>query len=299
MFALLIAILLAGAISIKPQTASSTPAFSSAGQTASGILATSTRILLGVPVPGAASDKLFALTLPERVIQEEQVPTGWRLTVLDSERQGLAIKSGQGTDAALFLTGPAGWNVPLRTRGGLPYQEPVLLGLFDPTHAAVAARSDEPSLLSVSRVGDIRQVFSIPEDTRPLKMQNGLAWFVTAQSGEGIESPLQGPSSLIRISAEGLSSMAATSSQVIVSVVTGPADALAYVLDSGDTAVRSQGMSWVGQGQPLLWLDDRTLVLAKGTSIFVLDLTQRSLSLLATLPAAPAIGVIAPKDAGL
>ena len=101
--------------------------------------------------------------------------------------------------------------------------------MFDQTHAAIVARSDERVVLSVSRVGDIAKILSVGDNMYPLGVSNGSLWIATFQPGEGIESPPQGPSDLIRVQGNGATSTVATDPHVIVSALSGTNDNVAYV----------------------------------------------------------------------
>jgi hypothetical protein len=249
----------------------------------------STQIMLGVALPNAPADQLYILSLPERTVREESMSSGWRVAGLLNEENDLTVKPAQ-SGAAFFLTDAKDWNVSLRTRGGRLYDEPVLFGLFDATHAALTARRDDPYLLSVSRTGDIRELYQVPDTARPLLVSRGLAWFVTAQPGEGLESPLRGPSSLITVNSQGQMATAATDTQVIVTAVPGPAGVLAYAVDTGVLMASSLAGNWRGDGQPLVWLDQNTLLYARGTSLLSLDLGTGTSEALTSLPAAPQVG---------
>ena len=272
----------------KPASNQSGPAVQKLSSPASSAV-TSSQIMLGVALPNAPADQLFVLTLLENTVREERMSPGWRVSSLLNEENGLIVKPAL-SGAAFFLTDAKDWNVSLRTRGGRVYDEPVLLGLFDATHAALTARRDDPYLLSVSRTGDIRELYQVPETAKPLLVDRGLAWFVTAQPGEGLESPLRGPSLLITVNSQGQTVTTATDTQVIVAAVPGPASALAYAVDMGALTVSSTAGNWRGDGQPLVWLDQNTLLYARGTSLFSLDLGTGTSQAVASLPAAPQVG---------
>lgn len=266
-----------GAIAVAPT--STTP-----------VVAPAAQISLGVATPGAKSDRLFVLTLPDNTVAEQKVPVDWRVASLEPAR--LKIETSSKGDGSFILDGAPEWNVPLRARSGKPYEDVTFLGMFDASHAALIARGEDEAVLSVSRVGDIREVARLPGDRTVLRVAEGAVWVSTFQQGEGIESPPSGPSSLLKMAFDGVSSTAATDPHVIVSVTPGPNGAFAYGLDSGDAVASSGATHWSGQGRALVWLDEHRLLLAKGVTISVLDLSEGTLSRIVDIPAAPSFGVL-------
>lgn len=253
--------------------------------------ASTTLILFGVPAPSASSDKLFEVTLPDGTVKPRDVEKGWRLTQMD--KTTLAIQASGKSDGGFVLAGPD-WNVPLRTKSGAAYQEVAWLGMWDAAHAALTAQTSGHALLSVSRLGEVREVFSIPENNNALGFHGGAAWFATFQPGEGIESPPQGPSDLVRVDASGTSTSMATSPDIITSVAVGPSGAFAYQTESGEFSAQSGLMKRNGTGRPLLWLSGHELLFAKGTIASLLDLETGATQSAATLPLAPTAAQLEP-----
>lgn len=258
-------------------------------------VATSSRmvILFGVPAPSVPSDKLFELTLPSKMVKERAVESGWRLTQM--VKAPLAIQASGKNDGGFMLIGK-GWDVPLRAKNAAPYQQVTWLGMWDATHAALSAQNNGEALLSVSRTGEIREIYQIPQDVNSMGFHEGSAWFASFQPGEGIESLPQGPSNLIRVAANGVSTAMASSTQIITSVAVGPAQVFAYQNESGDMIAESGSLRWSGTGRPLLWLDDHRLLFAKGTRASIVDLSdqQAPLQTAAILPLAPAAAQLEP-----
>ncbi len=261
---------------------------------ASGIFTSSTvvkaTLLLGIQNPKSDTDKLYALKLPEKQVVEQSVPLNWRVAHL-YEANTLSIQFKD--DGSTVLTG-SGWNVPLRARSGQPYTTIQVLGMWDANHAALIGITDgDRVLLSVSRIGEVRVLFSFPETVLFLRMQDGRAWFSTFQMGEGIESAPQGPSRLFYALGNGATSTVALETRVITSVVPGQDRALAYGFDDiGNVVVSSTHDQWQGKGFPLAWLDADHLFLSRGTEIYLLDLRQPSLLSVGSLPSTPRAAVV-------
>jgi len=253
--------------------------------------ASSTVILFGVPAPSASSDKLFAATLPDGTVKERNVEPGWRITRMAT--LPLTIQASGKSDGGFVLSG-TDWDVPLRTKSAAPYQEIALLGMWDASHAALTAQTNGRVVLSVSRLGEVREAYRIPENANALGFRGGAAWFATYQPGEGIESPPQGPSDLVRVDASGTSTVMATSPQIITSVVVGDSRTFAYQTETGEVFAQRGERKWYANGRPLLWLDDHRLLFAKGIIVSVVDLETDAIQNAATLPLAPTAAQLEP-----
>ena len=249
------------------------------------------QIMLGVPTPGAKSDRLFSLILPTGEIKESQVSAGWRTTEL-LRLSGPTIVDQKKSDGVMFLKSGISWSVPLRDAKGNPYDQATLLGMFDADHAAVMARSQEQVVLSVSKNNEIREAAVITEDLNPLVAGQGAAWFSSFMPGEGIESPPHGPSNLIKIGRDGTSQSVATEPNVIVAAVLGPTAAYAYQIDDGGLhAVSGQG-DLRRDGRPLLWLDDQHLLFAQGVTLYQWSATSSEAVKVGDLAAAPSVAAL-------
>ncbi len=269
-----------------PVVSSSYP--SSTSVTAATVTA-STTLLFGVPAPKAAADKLFLVSSPDGVAQERVVAKGWRLQAL---KPTLTVRLTVKADGTSVVTGE-GWNVPVRSTRGVSYNDVQLLGLFDATHAAVMARGDRVVLLSVSRIGEVRELLRIPDAVLSLDVTQNAAWLSLFQTGEGLEAGPQGPSALVRLTMDGASSTIATDGRVISLLSVGPSGSVAYGFDTGEmVAVTADQKRWNGIGRPLLWLDARHLVMAQGVAVQIVDVPASQVTPLVDLPAAPMIGVI-------
>lgn len=262
----------------------------------------STRVLLGIRTL-QPSDRLFLLKLPEKTLEEQTVPKEWRATELSGPPTSTHLDVVSGGVATLVFAD--GSKVPLRTRPREPYQDVVFLGFFDDTHAALYGRRDERFILSVSRAGEVRELYEVPEnaevigfDTSP-PYQGGVAggqrgsvvWIVSSQPGPGIESPPQGPSALIRVAGDGVIATVATDTHVIITArETG--DGLAYGTDAGGFIVMRGSARVAGSGFPLAWIDGQHLLFAQGTSVYLFDLAKSERVPAAILPGTPSVAKV-------
>ena len=247
-------------------------------------VATST-IRLGIAVPKADRDQVYTLSLPSKTIEQQIVDKGWRLDQW-KKSESLHMIPASPDGKAPVLTDGKEWNVSLRGANGEAYAEPQIVGMADDTHAFVIATTDARKLLLVSRSGEIRSIFDVPEFANIFLSGEGHIWIATFVPGEGIESEPMGPSQLIRVSLSGIQEKIAEETRVIIGVVPGTDGGTAYRTDDGDVVAMSLGKRWSGNGIPLLWLDQDRLLLAQGRGVFLLDMRSLTLDLLQQLPAA-------------
>ncbi len=295
-WALILSILAGGAsysYQVSPSlglgTLTSSPVVNSTS-TISMTLATST-IQFGVSAPKGDRDQLYVLSLPSKSVEVKTVQKGWRVDALKTT-QTLHIVPASPDGEPPILTDGGDWNIPLRSANGEAYLEPRIAGYPDKLHVYVMARTDVNKLLLVSRTGEIRSLYDVPENAMPLPSSDDHAWFVTFIPGEGIESDPVGPSKLIRVSLSGIQDTIAEDSHLVTSVAPGLNGALAYRTDNGDTVVTGSGKRWNGNGVPLLWLDEHRVLVAQGLGVFLLDMRTLSFDLLVELPAAPSVASV-------
>lgn len=246
---------------------------------------TSTVIRFGVSLPAAKTDRSFLVFIATGKVQEEKQPSGWKSLAVTASP--VRLEDRKRSDGVLFLIGENGWSVPLRFRNSTPYEEVRVLGLFDDSHAALAARRGDRLLLSVSKTGEIRELYLIGETVEPIRAAEGSAYFSTFVPGEGIESPPGGPSSLIRVKADGSTSSPATEQGLIVDALPGPGNAYVYRLDDRTMQAYADDKSLRRGGMPWMWLDEKQLVFSQGTSIFLWDAVTGSVTSVADLPVVP------------
>lgn len=168
------------------------------------------------------------------------------------------------------------WNVPLRTRSGSVWQDPVILGLFSSGRLAIVAYRNQRALLSVSRAGDIQVVEVLDDTLSPLTASGNSAWFVRAPqlADVSLERLPRGPSELVRISERGTSSTVAQDPGLILELVPGPsASSLAYLSSDGSLVIlNGDKLHTPLKGvRPQVWLDDRYLLVSDGKGLGWVD----------------------------
>lgn len=264
---------------------SSTRTQSTEVPTSSADQATSTTPDLWIVGPGKdpGSDRVYGVRLADKTVVEDssvQVPVS-----------GLAWKATRGeNDAEAWrLQGPDGWDVALRASDGTAYQEPRAIGALDPTRVAVLVRSEAGrEVIEVAKYGTIRSLVSLQDTDMPLTVSGKRVWFSTFVPGPGIESPPGGPSSLWNVDAEGVTSTSATEPDVISSLVAKEdAKHVAYGMDGGALRAVGDGVSWLGRGKPLLWIDDQRLLFIDRLALQVVNLSTGEASVISSIPFVP------------
>jgi hypothetical protein len=250
--------------------------------------ATSTAWIFGVSAPTQASDRLFGVSSSTHAVQELARPSGWRISFSD-HRDATLLR----TDEVTRLQGKGGWNIPLRDDRGRQYEDVVIWGWFDDTHVALVGRKEESRVvLSVSRIGEMKELFKLLDNANPIGLEGARLWFSTFSPGEGIETAPQGPSTLFSVDGRGATSTVTADTQVIDRVLPEEHGALAYLVEGGQMKVRTpDGKAvWIGSGIPLVWMDATHLLFSVGNEIHVLDVLLAQASLFTTLPGQATFG---------
>jgi hypothetical protein len=259
---------------------------------------TTETLLLGFANPRLPRDEAFALDLPQKTLRELMPPANWRLST--QARQGIRLEP-LVTPDVFRLQSDDGWNVVLRTRTGIPYEDPVFIGFFDHDHAGIVAHTDERVLLSVSRIGEIQVISKLSEQQSVRLVQSGAAWIVRFTPGEGIENANQGPSTLTRLTREGVSTTIAQSPGTIARIVPwlGGAEVYAYGTEEGTFTAVSGKTRWQGTGVPLLWTDRSTLVYVQGRTLFKREAMTSTAEKLTDVATIPTMIVVSSTEQGL
>ncbi len=240
-------------------------------------LATTTKVFVATASPEAAKEQAFVLNEAgdpaELQVSDEWRPNQWKT-------DGIKLMPPDETleNAPWRIVGE-GWNVPLRTRGGAKWLDPVLLGKFSNGRLAIVSHRTQRALLSVSRAGDIQVVDVLSDDLTPLAVQGSSVWFVrtTFKEDQPIETLPSGPSYLVSLSETGTSSTVAQDPGVILELVPLPnQSSLAYfssdrslVIVSGDKLLTGP-KDWT----PRAWLDERHLLISRQKTLAWLDLAH-------------------------
>lgn len=204
-----------------------------------------------------------------------ETPEGFRPELWQAQGISLTPPLESVTGSAWRVTGK-NWNVPLRTRGGSVWQDPVILGQFSSGRLAIVAYRNQRALLSVSRAGDIQVVQVLEDELSPLTVQGAYAWFVRAHLPDdpALERLPQGPSELVRLSEQGTSSTIAQDPALILTLVPGPDLSSVAYQSSDDSLVLVSGEklnSSIKGWRPQVWVDSRTLLVSRGTVLGWVD----------------------------
>lgn len=178
---------------------------------------TTTHLLLGISQPNADRDKALVMDKNGK-LEAWTAPPGWRAMSLPKKQTNLNIEPSE--DRGSRLTDGAEWNVVLRSPSGDAYQDPLLLGMFDDTHAAIYTRGTKRVIVKASRSGSVTVLAQVPDNAQVLGYAEGAVWYSTYVAGEGIESEPVGPSTLYRVTSEGkIEEIATDPEHVFVSVL--------------------------------------------------------------------------------
>lgn len=249
---------------------------------------TSTQILLATASSDARKEKIFLVDLSGD-LTEQASPEGFRPEQWKTDGITLTPPDESVTSSPWRITGN-GWNIPLRTRSGSKWQDPVIMGTFSSGRLAIVAYRTQRALLSVSRAGDIQVVEVLDDTLAPLTVQGTNAWFVRTNPTEEIllDQLPTGPSYLIQLSERGTSSTIAQDPALILELVPSPSlSTLAYLSSDGSLVIVSgSGINSNIKGwRPQAWLDDRYLLVSRGNVLGWVDRTNpKRVNLYAELP---------------
>lgn len=255
------------------QVTEQTPGPSFASRLPSTISATTT-FLVATVSSDVAKEELYSVDAAGQATRME-VPQGFRPEQWKTAGITLMPPLESVTGSPWRVTGE-NWNVPLRTRSGSVWQDPVILGLFSSGRLAVVAYRNQRALLSVSKAGDIQVVEVLDDTLSPLTAEGSFAWFVRAPqlADVSLEALPQGPSELVRISERGTSSTVAQDPGLILELVPGPkGSSLAYLSSDGSLVIlKGDKLHTPLKGvRPQVWLDDRYLLVSDGTGLGWVD----------------------------
>lgn len=251
-------------------------------------ISTSTQILLATASSVVVKEKIF---LVDRAgdVTEQASPEGFRPEQWKTDGITLTPPDESVTSSPWRITGN-GWNIPLRTRGGAKWQDPVIMGVFSSGRLAIVAYRTQRALLSVSRAGDIQVVEVLDDTLAPLTVQGKNAWFVRTEPAEEIslDQLPTGPSYLVQLSERGTSSTIAQDPAMILELVPSPnPSTLSYLSSDGSLVILSgSGISSEIKGwRPQAWLDDRYLLVSRGNVLGWVDrMNPKRVNLYTELP---------------
>lgn len=145
------------------------------------------------------------------------------------------------------------------------------------------------AVFSVDAGGAIRELAALPDTVFALETRNGAVWFIAASPGEGIESDPMPPSEAYRVNVSQVGErILREESRLILSLVPGPRQAIAYLTNDGLATFMKIGDPTsavsLGKKRPLLFLQDGRLLVRDGFDLFFFDQVQGVSSKIGTLP---------------
>ncbi|MEK7116398.1 MAG: hypothetical protein AAB879_03320 [Patescibacteria group bacterium] len=161
--------------------------------------------------------------------------------------------------------------------GGRPLRDARIHGWSGENGLFVSALvTSTRAVYEVERSGSVRMLATLPENVLFLEARRGAMWYITASSGEGIESEPIPPSELHRITVlHGDELVVRTAARLVVIGVGGPRNDVAYLTNDGQAIYRKIGDDAsnvaLGKRYPLLFLDDGRLVMRDGFELLVVD----------------------------
>lgn len=178
-----------------------------------------------------------------------------------------------GTGMVEVRLGDSSQTLVLRLSNGRGVRDARPLGWWDDeTLAVVGFATSSRAVFAVSLNESLRVVASIPDDAGGLEMQNGQAWYITLQPGEGLESPPGPPSSLHRITLDGeRADVLEEKDNVIAQYRTSLDGKVAYNTYDGELFYLSNIKTPLGKGVPLEMLSDGRMLMKRDLQLLVKD----------------------------
>ncbi len=163
----------------------------------------------------------------------------------------------------------------LRLKNGTGIRDVKLLGWWDAqTIAVYGVATTSRALYRVDLLGVVQPVSQPPDFIEQLKLIDGNAWYIEVTPGAGLEQADQAPTTLHRVTSAGVDSVVADEpAAVITSFSIHSTSLLAYQTDDSVAHLISQDRaSTIGNGTPLVFLDDTHLVLRREQNLIVHNL---------------------------
>ena len=236
---------------------------------------TTTQVLVAIASANVAKEEILLIDRTGTPMKQN-TPEGFRPEQWKTQGIILIPPNDSVTSSPWKVTGN-GWNVPLRTRSGAKWQDPVIVGRFASGRLAIVAYRTQRALLSVDRSGDIQVIDVLDDELAPLTVQGKNVWFVRSQQSELLDEQFQGPSYLVRLSEQGTSSTVAQDPGMILSLVPSPnPSTLAYLSSDGSLVILSgeQLRSEIKGWRPQVWLDERYLLVSRAKELAWVDKTN-------------------------
>jgi len=234
----------------------------------------SERIMIGVPTPLEPSDLAYLFDEKTGDLRAVDQPVGWRASDIDKTQEAVFETVFNDEGVTRFLLGND-WNIVLRDKHAVPYQNASFIGLLDEGTAVLQAYKDVRYILFVHEDGRIDEAYELPELYIEQGIYGNSVWITTALMGEGLESEPQGPSHVIRIDAQGSESVI-SEDKVIEQLTAFDASSYAYRFVDGTYKARRGQFLWEGSGTPLFWLNNDELLVNQGRTLKRVNLKESS-----------------------
>jgi hypothetical protein len=205
-------------------------------------------------------------------------------------RRSLHPSPGQadGTDSVEVRLGSERQRFVLRLPNGRGVRGAMPLGWWDDETIAVAGRTTTTLVAyAISLTGEVMPVAVLPDTAEHFSLRDGALWYVTAEPGEGLESPPGPPSSLHRVERSGKDERVADEPERVVTAYVARGHRFGYATDDGTMTVRmgSSDLAYpAGGGTPLLMPDETHLVIRRDNALILKDvITGREDTLLSRI----------------
>lgn len=165
--------------------------------------------------------------------------------------------------------------IVLRFANGKGLKEGTPVGWWDAETIAVIGRATSTRMVyAASLTGVLTPVAILPETANRIATYSGAVWYITAEPGEGLESPFIPPSSLHRVTRAGKDELLVDSDDQVIMTYVPSGDEVAYeTQDEALFLLSNRVMRDVplGSGTPLAFRDAAHLLLRRGDSIVSKD----------------------------
>jgi hypothetical protein len=186
-----------------------------------------------------------------------------------------APSKADGTGSIEIRLGSDRRTVVLRVPNGGGVKDVILVGWWDDETIAFTGRTTSTRMVyAATLMGSVAPVAPIPDTADRLSMREGMLWYVTAEPGEGLESPFVPPSELHRVSRSGLDERLVRSEAQVVMTYTLRGKHIAYELQDESMMLHTDSAlpeAPLGTGIPLMFRDAAHLVIQRNGDVISKD----------------------------
>jgi hypothetical protein len=180
-----------------------------------------------------------------------------------------------GTGSVEVRMGSDRQTIVLRLTNGRGVKEVTPVGWWNDETMAVAGRTTSTRVMYAATLsGSVTPVASLPETADRLAMYGGVLWYVTAEPGDGLESPFVPPSELHRVPRSGSDERLVRSEEQVIMRYVPRGTQVAYeAQDESVTLLSDRAMreAPLGSGTPLAFRDATHLLIRKDMKIVSKD----------------------------